>query len=213
MGLVIPLLLVAVGGANQSLGAPPSIADRLSPGCVSCHGAHGEGAAISGAPRLAHLNADYLDAQLEAFAANDRHDEFMGLYARHLSPDERAALSTYFAGLPAAYAGGPFDPKLVARGRRLAQVGEWSVQVPPCASCHGAQGVGVGSLTPPLVGQREDYLLKQLMRFQAGERKGPLGLMSGIAARLSADDLRAAAAYYASLPLPGPAPAHGRRAP
>ena len=81
---------------------------------------------------------------------------------------------------------------------------DWSVQAPPCASCHGSRGSGVGSVTPPLAGQTQAYLLAQLKRFRSGERKGDtLGLMQGIAHRLSGEDLRDAAAYYASLPIPG----------
>ena len=78
------------------------------------------------------------------------------------------------------------------------------VQAPPCASCHGSRGTGVGSVTPPLAGQTQAYLLAQLKRFRSGERKSDtLGLMNGIARRLSNNDLRAAAAYYGSLAIPG----------
>ncbi|MGC1304360.1 MAG: c-type cytochrome, partial [Caulobacteraceae bacterium] len=72
--------------------------------------------------------------------------------------------------------------------------------VPPCASCHGADGLGVNSLSPPLAGQRADYLERQLLRFRQNERRDdPLGLMRGISSRLSPGEIRAVAAYYASL--------------
>lgn len=40
--------------------------------CASCHGAHGEGNADSGFPRLADLDAAYLAHQLASFAAIER---------------------------------------------------------------------------------------------------------------------------------------------
>ena len=47
------------------------------------------------------------------------------------------------------------------------------------------------------------------MAFQSGERAGLIGLMNGIVSRLSLSDLRGAAAYYASLPLPSEPPPPG----
>ncbi|NOT17597.1 MAG: c-type cytochrome [Sulfuriferula sp.] len=38
------------------------------PGCVACHGAHGEGIAAAGYPRLAGLNAGYIEKQLKDLA-------------------------------------------------------------------------------------------------------------------------------------------------
>ncbi len=38
------------------------------PGCVACHGAHGEGLVAAGYPRLAGLNAGYIEKQLQDLA-------------------------------------------------------------------------------------------------------------------------------------------------
>jgi cytochrome c553 len=132
----------------------------------------------------------------------------MGPIAQKLTSDQRAALSTYLAALPAAHQSGvSVDHATLAKGQEIATVGDWSVQVPPCGSCHGPQGGGVGSFTPPLVGQSQEYLFRQLTAFRDGDRRGPLGLMSGIAKRLSSADLHALAAYYASRPFPAVQPA------
>ncbi len=177
------------------------------PACASCHGQQGQGVSAQNGPRLAHLDPGYLDRQLEGFAAGERRSPVMGPIAKALTAAQRASLSAYFASLPAAYEAGPADATGPARGQELALTGDWSLKAPACASCHGPRGQGVGSLTPPLTGQSESYLVRQLTAFRDGDRTGPLGLMAGIAKRLSRSDLRAAAAYYASQPPPRSAPA------
>jgi cytochrome c553 len=207
--------LVICGGVGGSVGAVAGDDGEASrifhfgalgqgvSACASCHGMHGEGVAVQNGPRLAHLDQDYLDAQLEGFAAGSRQSIVMAPIAQKLTSDQRAGLSTYLAVLPAAHeAGGSVGRADLAKGQQIATIGDWSVQNPPCGSCHGPKGGGVGSLTPPLVGQTQDYLFRQLTAFRDGDRTGPLGLMSGIAKRLSIADLHAVAAYYASRPFP-----------
>jgi cytochrome c553 len=178
------------------------IASQGVPACNVCHGSQGEGVPAQNAPRLARLDAGYLERQLAAFAGDQRRNAVMGPIARALTPQQRATLAGYFAALPPTATAAPVDATHLPRGRELAVSGDWSRDVPPCAACHGPHGEGVGSVTPPLVGQTEAYLLAQLVAFQSGERAGLIGLMNGIVSRLSPSDLHGAAAYYASLPLP-----------
>ncbi len=187
------------GAADAARIAEVGASAQAVPACGSCHGLQGQGVRAQNGPRLAHLNGDYLDRQLEAFAAGERSSAVMAPIAKRLTSVQRAALGAYFASLPPASEAGDVQQKGadLARGRELALNGDWSIKAPSCASCHGPAGQGVGSLTPPLVGQSEDYLLRQLTAFRSGERTGPLDLMAGIAKRLSKSDLRAAAAYYA----------------
>lgn len=212
---------IAAGGALASPGPSGPDARRIVdagvvsqgvPACRSCHGARGEGVTVQNGPRLAHLDADYLQGQLDAFATGARRHPVMEPIARALTPDQRAALGAYFAGLPPAApstAASASGSELSA-GRALALGGDWSRGVPPCASCHGPDGQGVGSVTPPLVGQTGDYLLRQLTAFRAGDRKSALGLMNGIARRLSPTQLRAVAAYYATVRPAAAAPSRTR---
>ena len=65
-----------------------------------------------------------------------------------------------------------------------------------CAACHASDGSRGSPANPILQGQHADYLSKQLADFKAGQRKNPI--MQGIAAALSADDMRNVAAFYAS---------------
>lgn len=85
---------------------------------------------------------------------------------------------------PAQAAGGN-----VAAGKAKAAV---------CAGCHGLDGNGgADPLWPKLAGQDPDYIAKQLADFKSGVRKDPI--MAGMAAPLSATDMKNIGAYFASL--------------
>jgi len=70
-----------------------------------------------------------------------------------------------------------------------------------CASCHAADGNGVGAANPKLAGQHADYLYKQLVDFavkpgaKTPERVSPI--MNGFASALSEEDMRNVSAFYA----------------
>ena len=82
----------------------------------------------------------------------------------------------------------------VAKGGQIAQA--------TCAACHAADGNATGNAYPKLAGQHADYLTKQLLNFQVKTgAKGPErvnAVMNGMAAALSAEDVRNVAAYFAS---------------
>jgi cytochrome c553 len=210
------LLSVLAGvGASWSQ-APAPLADGAqianfglvnqgTPACASCHGYRGEGVKEQNGPRLAGLNPDYIERQLDAFQQGRRNSLVMVWVARSLKADQTTALAKYYASLPPIAEHVPYDQGGLAEGRRLANQGDWSRDVPPCASCHGVDGLGVNSLTPPLAGQRADYLDRQMIRFRQNERRDdPLGLMRAVSSRLSVRQIRAAAVYYATLPAMAP---------
>ena len=65
-----------------------------------------------------------------------------------------------------------------------------------CAACHGADGNSTITVNPKLAGQHPAYITKQLTQFKNGERKN--AVMSGMAATLSADDMKALGEYFGS---------------
>lgn len=70
-----------------------------------------------------------------------------------------------------------------------------------CAACHGTDGNSPTPANPKLASQVPEYLQKQLANFKAidgrkAERASPI--MGGMAAGLSADDMRDVAAYYSA---------------
>lgn len=70
-----------------------------------------------------------------------------------------------------------------------------------CVACHGPTGNSPNPEWPNIAGQHEQYILKQLRAFKAGERQNPL--MSPIAATLSEDDMADLAVYYSEQTLTG----------
>lgn len=177
-----------------------------SPACVSCHGANGEGNPLTGFPRLAGLPSGYIERQLENFASGKRVNAIMTPIAQTLSPEERQAIAHYYAKVAAQGNHEPpqsTSPEAAALtpGEILAVRGRWSEDLPACSQCHGSGGQGVGDAFPPLNGQPSLYIENQLRDWQAGTRDpGPMGLMGGIAKKLTADDVKAVAAYLSALP-------------
>lgn len=174
--------------------------NRGAPACVTCHGAHGEGIAANGFPRLAGLNAGYLQTQLDAFANGQRTHAMMTPIAQTLSGDERAAVARYYAGLSGSVIVAETVADINSTDARLAIQGRWSQGLPACVQCHGAMGAGVGTTFPALAGQSSLYIENQLRAWQQGTRApGPLGVMKVIASKLSAADIREVAAYFSAL--------------
>ena len=175
-----------------------------APACVTCHGAAGQGQGAAGFPRLAGMNADYLYAQLRSFQDGTRENPIMSPVAKLLGTADARVLATYFAALPAGTAGGDASASgsSLAAGEALAKGGAWKNGVPACAQCHGATGIGVGATFPQIAGQSVVYISNQLHAWKAGTRRNdPMGLMHGIATKLSDADVSAVAAYYAGLPF------------
>lgn len=68
-----------------------------------------------------------------------------------------------------------------------------------CAACHAADGNSVITLNPKLAAQHPEYLVKQLTEFKSGKRAN--AVMSGMAASLSDEDMKALAAYFSGKTL------------
>jgi cytochrome c553 len=199
-------VLLAWAGMATAATAPSVLAaqgnGRGAVACQGCHGADGMGQAGSAFPRLAGLDAHYLQAQLDAFANGTRANPVMQPIARALDADERAAIAAYYAQLPTKRAAVQGKPAVAdGPGARLALQGRWSQQVPGCVQCHGPGGVGVGANFPPLVAQPAPYLSAQLHAWKQGTRKNdPLQLMQHISSALSDADIAAVSAWFAAQP-------------
>lgn len=176
-----------------------------APACVTCHGADGAGQPAAGFPRLAGLNAAYLQQQLDDLASGSRENAVMKPVATALSEAERKALGEYYSKMPIPPAlAKPTTPMPAADsvGALLATRGRWSQQVPACEQCHAPGGVGVGANFPPLAGQSATYIENQLKAWKQGSRHNdPLELMQHISKALSNDDITAVATWFAAQPL------------
>jgi cytochrome c553 len=84
-----------------------------------------------------------------------------------------------------AWAGGDIE-----KGAKAASV---------CMGCHGPDGISVNPLWPNLAGQHEAYLLKQMTDYRDGRRVDVV--MAAFVDKLSDEDIRNIAAFYASRKL------------
>ena len=166
--------------------------------CGVCHGGNGQSVSPT-FPNLAAQSAPYVSLQLHAFKDQSRADPdaqaYMWGMAARLDNVQIDALAQHFASQLAA-AGVPGDPALIAQGKSIYTLGIPARQVPPCATCHGAQGEGIGPF-PRLAGQHAPYLLKQLLVIQSVLRTAPV--MHGVIKDLTRTQMDAVATYLQSL--------------
>ncbi|GGY30373.1 cytochrome c [Rhodanobacter panaciterrae] len=204
MAMVIALPITAAHAADAAAITTQGNGKGAAP-CMACHGVDGGGQLAAGNPRLAGLDAAYLQKQLDDFVNGSRNSPVMQATATALSEDERQALASYYSKLPipAALAKpASVPPADDSAGNVLATRGRWDKQVPACVQCHGPAGVGVGAHFPPLAGQPAAYIEAQLKAWQQGTRHNdPLQLMQHLSTTLSAQDIHAVAAWFAAQPL------------
>ena len=168
--------------------------------CARCHGADGVGAGAF--PNLTLQTRDYLARSLAAFASGRRHSGYMQMVASELSPAQIAALADYYAALPRrpTEAAKPFP----TAGQQLALVGLPAAGLAPCAACHGVTRAAAKAF-PLLEGQSAWYIANQMALFRNGGRGTIAGEkvidpMVAVARKLTDQQIRAVAAYYAAQP-------------
>ena len=191
---------LAQGDAKADLAKGEALAKQV---CSACHAADGNSVATAN-PKLAGQFADYLRKQLRDFKAPAggkaaRDNAVMGGMIANLSPADMAAVAEYFASqkLRAAAAS---DKDLAAMGQKLWRGGVADRGVAACAGCHGPAGAGIPGLYPRLSGQFPEYIEAQLKLFRSGGRTNdPNGMMRGVAARMTDQEIKAAAQYAAGL--------------
>ncbi len=171
-----------------------------TPACQTCHGADGGGVAAAGFPRLAGLDAGYIEQQLLNFRSGKRSNPVMQPIAISLSKKEVPLIAAYYAALPIPVStpeGG--DTTLLAKGEILATRGDWSNEIPACFQCHGPEGKGLGPSFPAISGQSASYISNQIAAFKSGTRANdPVGLMKSVADKMSADQIEEVSAYLAN---------------
>lgn len=203
LGFLVLLIPLAAGATDAAAIVQQGNGKGAAP-CMACHGPDGGGNSATGFPRLAGLDAAYIQQQLDDFASGARANPVMQPNASALSEDERAALAKYYSALPLpARLATPPAAKPDAAGERLATRGDWSRDLPACVQCHAPGGVGVGAAFPPLAGQPAAYIAAQLRAWRQGTRHNdPLQLMQHVAQQLTPQEIEAVAGWFAAQPLP-----------
>lgn len=171
--------------------------------CNTCHGFNGQGfRAFQAIPRLAGQQPEYLKNQLQAFIERRRTNNIMFNVAHVLSPEMLEALTANFNGLdPKPLGGAPRN--LVAEGKTIFEEGVPKSDIPPCASCHGADGKGRDQF-PRLAGQLNDYIFSKLTnwtkeRGQIPAQPDSSAIMEPFTHGLTASQIKAVAAYVSYL--------------
>lgn len=191
-----PTPVAALAGDAGSALAKDSRGGRWA--CASCHGANGEGAL--NIPRLAGLDAGYIERQLFDYRSGRRRNEIMSIVARSLEPREIGLLARHYARLSPGSTARPELGGQLLRGQQLALAGDQSRELPACFSCHGPSGFGVGRF-PALAAQHPAYTATQLNAFASGDRDtDPAALMRNIAQKLDTLDRRSVSDYLSTLP-------------
>jgi cytochrome c553 len=194
--LTVATLAAALGisSAAQAEGSVEA-GEAKSAVCGACHGPDGNSFNPEW-PSLAGQHQGYLATQLAAFRDGERRNDLMSPMAMGLSDEDIQDLAAFFsAQQPAAKEA---DPELVADGQRIFLGGDLERGVTACIACHGPTGQGNPLAGYPVVaGQHSTYTSATLKAYAAGERPNPM--MQEIAARMTAEDIRAVSAYLQGL--------------
>ena len=193
----------------EDLTGPENLPGAVSERCARCHGVDGRGRGTGAFPKLAGQHPPYLYNALRAYEQGRRHSGIMEPVSAGLSDEEMRSLATYYGSLEpavgthgdAANGGGTVHSASAARGREIAHRGIPAQKVPSCVDCHGPTEPHPKREYPMLAGQYADYLVLQLELFAKGHRGGSpyADLMNEVAPRLTPQQMRDVATYYASL--------------
>jgi len=173
--------------------------------CEVCHGASARGfVGYYPIPRLAGQQVEYIENELKGFVEHKRVNtasptstNVMFNVGHVLSPEMIRALATSFHDLnPKPVGNAPKEN--VAAGKKIFEEGIPSANVPPCASCHGADGKGNGVI-PRLAGQLYPYVVRQLANWGKERAEQNAEIMAPIAHELSKPQIEAVAAYLGYL--------------
>ena len=182
--------------------------------CQGCHGGTGLGMDAMGAPRLANIGQAYIVKQLTDFANDLRVPAGMGMVmngiAKALTVQDRRDVAAYLDSLE--YEVESSDLKaLAAEGTKVgqAELGKLIVvqgikgKVPACQDCHGFNGRAPH--IPAINQQKYVYLVSQMAAWKDGSRANDpmvnkVGIMRGIAKKLTEDEIANIAAYLSTAP-------------
>ncbi|TDX31825.1 c-type cytochrome [Rhodovulum visakhapatnamense] len=185
------LSALALGGlmlASAAFGdaAPGDLAAgrKVAGLCRVCHGLQGV-AQVPIAPHIAGEPVSYITRQLAAFRSGAREHEMMTVVARGLTDTQIANVATWYSAHTARAS--------------LPPGADASAAPALCVTCHGETGIAVNPDAPNLAAETNIYLATQLKAFRSGKRRHEI--MSGIAADLTDDEIRASADWYAAMRL------------
>jgi cytochrome c553 len=181
--------------------------------CSGCHGEKALGMDAMGAPRLANIGQMYVIKQLTEFASLKRialgGGAPMNDITKALNEQDRRDVAAYLDSFE--YETEPSDLKALAadigkvgnpkKGKIIMTKGIIHL-VPACQDCHGFSGRDPN--VPAIHQQKYVYLLNQLNSYRDGSRTNDravykVGIMRGIATKLSDENIADIAAYLSTV--------------
>jgi len=180
--------------------------------CGGCHGEKALGMDAMEAPRLANIGEIYVFKQLNDYGADKRIDPGAGAamndIAKALNEQDRRDVAAYLDAVD--YETEPSDLKaLAADGGKVGDPKKGKIimakgikpQIPACKDCHGLSGRSQN--IPAIHQQKYVYLVNQLNRYRDGSRANDhavykIGIMRGIAKKLSDENIADIAAYLST---------------
>lgn len=190
--LPIALLSICLAPWPALAQSPATLPAGLAASCEGCHGSQGDTRSPQ-TPRLNGQTREYLLARLKGLR-NPTNQTINAIHnmlgpVSSVTDAQMSALADHFA------AQAPTQPNQRGpahdRGAQLFAKGRGEV-IPPCASCHGDKGQGVGEAAR-LAGQHGVYLQDQMEALMIAARVQ--GDMNKHVWNLTQDEVRALAAY------------------
>jgi cytochrome c553 len=198
--LAWPAAALAQATAKPDAAKGQAVATQI---CAACHAADGNSPAAAN-PKLAGQIPEYLAKQLANFRSQagkkpERENAIMAGMVASLAEADLRNVAAYYAAQKLKPETAK-DKNLAAQGQKLYRGGNLASGVAACAGCHGPQGAGIPSQYPRIAGQFAEYVEGQLKAFRAGSRANdPGGMMRGVAAKMTDQEIRAVAEYTAGL--------------
>lgn len=182
--VVLGMILAGFLGSAQAADRIEEVAET----CNACHGANGvsENPAI---PSIGGQHESYLKKALLDWKKGVSHSETMSSLIKDYSVEQIAALAAYFAKKPWTPVAQKLDANLVKLGENPAR---------RCAACHGDKGASRDGETPNLNGQWAEYLEMDTLKIRDGIIPVTDQRMVKAIKRLSAEEIKAVAAFFAS---------------
>ena len=203
--LVLSVMLgfsVSAAVSAESTSVTPPAAEKktaeqiVNSVCIACHAADGN-SVISLNPKLASQHPEYLEKQLIEFKSGKRANAVMTGMASMLSDEDVKNVAAYFSAKPLVLAQAKTNGA-GSLGEKIYRGGIAATNVPACAACHGANGLGLPKQFPSLRAQHADYTLAQLRAFRLGDRANA-PMMMAIAVKMTDAEMAAVADYIQGL--------------
>jgi cytochrome c553 len=196
-------LAAAAPGTTPFDGAKADVGATKAAVCTACHGVGGNSQNPEW-PSLAGQSPTYILEQLHLFKTEVRQNPVMKPIIDTVNEADFKDIAVYFAAQTPS--GLEADPSYWKAGEKLYRKGDPARQIPACQACHGPLGRGnFAAAYPGLRAQHSVYTIKQLndyakdARYPGATAQKPATpnavIMSTIAKRLTAEDIRNVASY------------------